>query len=318
MAERNSFRIRAAVMKDAAGIAGLCGQLGYPSATADVERRLGNILYHRGGLELMLEIRDMTAGDEYYVGACTHVGESEEMDACAARRAAWLRQMHGSGLRVKVAALDGERVGFAYVMPVEISPWGPLGENLLVLPCLVAQERAKGKGAGRALLKAAEAEARKQDKKGLVTVVYDHHFWFMPASFFTRCGFAPARHREAAAFPGVKEMIMWKRFDSSAKVPLFLEPGYRYEPLPGKVVIDLFWNTFCQTSVLEAGRVREVAGEFEDSVVLREYCADDRGVLLRHQISRGIFVNGREIGWGYEAPREGIREAIAGCFRHRR
>ena len=27
-------------------------------------------------------------------------------------------------------------------------------------------------------------------------------------------------------------------------------------------------------------------------------------------ISRAIYVNGREIGWGYEAPREGLREAF--------
>jgi hypothetical protein len=32
--------------------------------------------------------------------------------------------------------------------------------------------------------------------------------------------------------------------------------------------------------------------------------------LLQHQRARGIFVNGQEISWGYEAPQEGIREAI--------
>lgn len=262
-----------------------------------------------------MEIRDMTESDENYVGSCTHVGESAEMDSCAETRSAWLRQMHGYGLRAKVALLKGERVGFAYVMPLEISPWGPLGEDLLVLPCLVAQSGVKGKGVGRALVDASEEETLRQGKKGLVVTAYDHDFWFMPASFFSRCGFSPARSREAAGFPGAREIIMWKCFDTSAAAPVFLEPNYRFEPLPGKVVIDLFWNTFCQTSVLEAGRVREVAAEFGDRVVLREYCADDRRVLLHYQIERGIYINGKKIGWGYEAPREGVREAVAAaCF----
>ncbi len=50
MAGQNSFRVRPAVIKDAAGIAGLCGQLGYPSATTDVERRLCNKVPGPGGL----------------------------------------------------------------------------------------------------------------------------------------------------------------------------------------------------------------------------------------------------------------------------
>ncbi len=90
-----------------------------------------------------------------------------------------------------------------------------------------------------------------------------------------------------------------------------LEPQYQFESVPGKVVIDLFWNTFCETSDIEAQRVREVVEEFGDAVALREYSADDRTTLLDYQLPRGIFVNGKEIGWGHEAPKEGIRDAIS-------
>jgi hypothetical protein len=58
-----------------------------------------------------------------------------------------------------------------------------------------------------------------------------------------------------------------------------------------------------------------VAAEFGDSVALNEYSADDRPLLLRHQIARGIFINGREICWGHEAPRGGIRDAITQALR---
>jgi hypothetical protein len=64
-----------------------------------------------------------------------------------------------------------------------------------------------------------------------------------------------------------------------------------------------FWN-----SAIAPGREVE---EFGDAVVLREYSADDRTTLLNYQLPRGIFVNGEEIGWGYEAPKNGIRNAIS-------
>ena len=243
-----------------------------------------------------------------YVGACTHVGESEEMDACARRRQAWLNRMYSHGVRVKVAKVDGELAGFAYVMPIDLCPWGPLGEDLAILPCLVVQQKAKGTGAGRALIAAAEEEARSQGLKGLATLAYYWDFWFMPASFFERLGYRVATRRG-------DEAVLWKTFtETPPPAPRFLTPRYDFVFVPGKVAVDLFWNTFCQTSDIEAQRVREVAAEFGDAVVLREYCADDRDVLLTYQRDRGIFVQGDEIGWGYEAPREGIRAAITAAL----
>lgn len=285
----------------------------------------------------VFDLEPGTGGEAaYYVGACTHVNESEEMDASARRRLAWLEKMYASGVRVKVATVNGELAGFAYVMPIGVSPWGPLGDDLAVLPCLVVQRKARGTGAGRALMAAAEEEARRQGFKGLATIAYHWDFWFMPASFFERLGYGVAERQG-------EEAVLWKVFAEAAsdgsgappaaaglppaatgarsaatgaapRAPRLLTPRHEFEPIPGKVVVDLFWNTFCQTSDIEAQRVREVAAEFGDAVVLREYCADDRSVLLRYERARGIFVQGREIGWGYEAPREGIREAITAAL----
>jgi thiol-disulfide isomerase/thioredoxin len=99
--------------------------------------------------------------------------------------------------------------------------------------------------------------------------------------------------------------------------PKFLEPNYQFKPIADKVVVDLFWNTFCETSNIEAQRVREVVTEFRDLVVLHEYCADNQTTLFRYQTPRGIFINGKEIFWGYEAPKEGIRGAISQALRNR-
>jgi thiol-disulfide isomerase/thioredoxin len=174
----------------------------------------------------------------------------------------------------------------------------------------------KGKGAGSALIAEAEEEAKRQGRKGMVTMGYYHDFWFMPARFFEGCGFKPLGKSQEVTSEGEKdylsnETILWKVFDPSAEAPGFLKPDYRFEPASGKVVVDLFWNAFCATSDSEAQRVREVAAEFGDSVLLNEYPAHEPLILRRHQIPRAIFVNGRKIGWGYEAPKDGIRKAIS-------
>ena len=252
-------------------------------------------------------VRPMAAEDEYYVATCSHVDESAETDACAEQRLRWFREHHASGVRVLTALANGKRAGFLYLMPIGECPWGPLGSDLTVVPCLYVEQWATGRGLGRALLAAAESEARAQGSMGLVVPTVDWDFWFMPTSYFQRLGYVVAASRD-------KHVLLWKTYDAGASPPVPLRPNYRYQPVPGAVVVDLFWHTFCQTSVVEAHRVREVVAEFGDAVVLHEHCADDRNTLLHYQIPRAIYVNGREASWGYEAPREGIREAITSAM----
>ncbi|MFC1526424.1 GNAT family N-acetyltransferase [Candidatus Latescibacterota bacterium] len=251
----------------------------------------------------MIQIRDMTPADEAFVGSCTHIDETAEWTASCARRVPWLRQMHVHGLRVKVAVDDGEHVGFLYCMPIERAPWGPVGRDLMVIQCLVVQDKVKGHGVGRELVQAAEDEARTQGKRGVAAIAFYHDFWLLPASFYEACGYRVVRRKGASA-------VMWKAFDSSAEPPDFLEPRYTYTPVAGKVVVDLFWTLSCLTSDTEAQRVREVCAEIGDSVCLREFCAGEPEIRDAAGICRAIYVNGNEIGWGCEAPKEGLREAI--------
>ncbi|MEA3408307.1 MAG: GNAT family N-acetyltransferase [Chloroflexota bacterium] len=248
-------------------------------------------------------IRDMQAEDEAFVGTCTHVDETEEWTASCERRVPWLRHQRERGLRVKVALLDGEHAGFLYMMPIEVAPWGPAGRDLMSIQCLTVRSVMSGQGVGRALVEAAEEEARVQECQSLVVTAFYHDFWFMPAPFFEKCGFTVAARKDSAA-------ILWKPFSPSAEPPHFLERNYEFVPVPDKVAIDLFWSRSCLTTDTEAQRVREVAEEFGDAVALRAYCADDPTVRDRYGVPRGIFIEGEEVGWGYEAPREGLREAI--------
>ncbi|MFO7918504.1 MAG: GNAT family N-acetyltransferase [Anaerolineae bacterium] len=248
-------------------------------------------------------VREMQAEDEAFVGSCTHVKETEEWAASCARRVPWLRRQRERGLCVKVALVNGEHAGFLYVMPIETAPWGPAGRALMSIQCLFVQEAMAGQGVGRALLKAAEREAHVQERHGVVVTGFYHDFWFMPAPFFKKCGFTVAARRDNVA-------ILWKPFSLSAEPPNFMNRNYEFVSVPDKVVIDLFWSRSCLTIDTEAQRVREVAEEFGEAVVLRPYCVDDPDVRDRYGIYRGIFIEGEEIGWGYEAPKEGLREAI--------
>ncbi|UCF10363.1 MAG: GNAT family N-acetyltransferase [Candidatus Bipolaricaulota bacterium] len=253
-----------------------------------------------------VSIREMRPEDEYFVATCSHTYESEEIDSAAGRRRELFASLRRRGARFKVALLDGEPVGFAYGLPIEHASWGPLGDGLVAVPCLCVTDIATGRGLGRRLLEAIEDDARRKGRLGMTVIAYRGLYgaeWFMPATYFERLGFEVVVEKGST-------VLLWKPFAASAVPPQLLEPEYTYQPIPGKVVIDLFWNGFCQTSAIEAQRVRDIAAEFEGKVVLNEYCAEDRDQLLCHQIPRAIFVNGVEIGWGYEAPREGIRRAI--------
>ena len=249
-------------------------------------------------------IREMNTDDEHFIGTCPRVGGINEIIAHSPKRITWLRDSYQNGLRVKVALLDNHQAGFIYLMPIEICPWGPIGKDLLAFPCMFVKSDAEKQGVGLALIADAEEEAKAQNLKGIVTIGHHDEKWYMPAAFFIKNGFEEG-DREG------DEAVMWKAFEKGVKPPRLLRPQYKYHPVPGKVVVDLFWHSFCGTSAIEAQRVREVVMEFGDDIILNDYCVDDRDILLKNQVHRGIFVNGEQKSWDFGAHKEGIRESIA-------
>jgi len=249
-----------------------------------------------------LIVRDMRQDDECYVASCSHVKDPSEATEFTRARQEWMRARRPGGLRVKVALLDGERVGFLYMTPIEISPLGPVGRDMAVMPCLFVDWDYQHKhGLGRAMVEAAEKDARAGGAKALATIAYYGDFWFMPAAWFEKLGYAQASRDGDKA-------VMWKVFDKSAEAPRLLSPKYAYTPVPGKVAVDLFWMTFCGAA--DRRDVLKVAGEFGERIVVREFCNDRLETLRRYEIPRALYVNGVEIEWDYEDAERGIREAI--------
>ena len=172
-----------------------------------------------------IEVRGLTADDEYFVGTCSHRNESDEIDASARRRIAWLKEHHAEGVRAFVALGDGQHVGFLVCMPIDVSP------------CLYVLPHSKDRGVGTALLEAAEQEARDQGLAGVVLqAVHLEGWWFMPAAWFESRGWQEVERRGATR-------LLWKPFAEDAPAPSLLEPAYAFQPAPGKVVDGPEWPT---------------------------------------------------------------------------
>lgn len=254
-----------------------------------------------------MQVIDLTDEHMYFVTRCTHDDETnEDSEKVAPVREAWLRENLAKGLRVKVAIDNGKPVGFAHCLPIELGAWGMSGTDIMTIPCLTLKyryvyARERGSGYGRALIEAVEAEARKT-KKGVAVLAYDNDFWFMPSSFFERLGYHEvSRWRDS--------VIMLKEFEP-VESPVMHRLNYQPALIPGKVVVDAFWNPICMTSLGEILHVRDVCSDYGDEVVLNEYNCGDKDILERYQTSWALFINGERKDWGYAAPRDELRKEI--------
>lgn len=262
-----------------------------------------------------IEVRDMQPEDEHYVLTCTHVDDkSANRDFLINSRRRWFAEMRPKGFRAKVALLDGKQVGFALLIPVEISPAGPVGKDLLTVLCIYVAGDGKGKGAGRKLIAEAEREARRQDKRGLVAYGYYWDVWFMPGPFYEKCGFSVADRMSLEEYGNQQSFyapgeiaLLWKPFDQEAEPPRFMKRNYQFEPVPGKLVVDVFYTRYCGNATFI---VSEIAAEFGDRVVVREFNADNREVRDKYGIENGIYINGSQIGLDYDDVKGGIRKEI--------
>jgi GNAT superfamily N-acetyltransferase len=254
-----------------------------------------------------MEIVDLTDEHMLFVATCTHIDDlNEEMDRARRVREFWLRNALTRGLKVKVAIDKGRPVGFAHCLPIELGAWGMSGKDIMTIPCLTLNykrvyNRVQSSGYGRALMGAVEAEARK-NKKAVAVLAYDTDFWFMPASFFKKLGYQEIGRQGDA-------VLMLKAFEP-VDSPYMHKLNYKPKLIEGKVVVDVFWNPICLTSIIEIQRVREVCAEYSDKVVLREFNCDDKEILEKYQTSRALFFNGKYKCWGYEAPRDELRKKI--------
>jgi len=246
---------------------------------------------------------------------------SEEMKEAGNRKALWYRKMRDRGLRVKVAVDDAGRTGgMIHYLPIEHSP--AEGEGLYFILCIwvhgYKQGRGnfQGKGLGRALLEAAERDARERGARGMAAWGLVLPFW-MKASWFRKRGYVKADRNGMAA-------LVWKPFDfaqglelverpfaDGATPPKWIRERKRPEPVPGKVAVASFANGWCPAMNLVNERARRAAAELGDGVAFQEVDTSDRAALLEWGISDALFVDGKPVRTGPPPAYEKLRQLLA-------
>ena len=117
-----------------------------------------------------MQVVDLTDEHMRFVTHCTHDDTNKEkFEKVCEIRENWIRESMKQGLKVKVALDNGEPVGFAHCLPIELGTYGMRGKDVMAVPCLTLRyknvyKQQLGSGYGRALMKAVEEEARKTKK----------------------------------------------------------------------------------------------------------------------------------------------------------
>lgn len=230
-------------------------------------------------------------------------------------KARWLDRMIAMGLAAQLAFEGGVSVGFIEYMPIELSNYHR-GKGLYRINCLDALHtppwsKEPGErilGCGTALINAMIEDVKDKCNGviGAANIAYSD-----TAGFFTKLGF------ESHEAKGQRWLI---REFAPFELPELVtyEKRYRFQPVPGKVVVDAHWVSSCTSSPVALVRLRDVCSEFVDRVVLNEVCLDERTEIEKHGADALIYFNGQSPHWSYELSKDGIREILGKCVKEAR
>ena len=233
---------------------------------------------------------------------------SDEMKEAGPHRADWIRHMKDRGLGVKLAVDGDKTLGFIQFVPIEQG--FAQGRDAFFVHCIwVHGHKNKGvgdqhgKGIGRALLRAAEDEAKSRGAKSMVVWGLSLPFW-MKASWFRKQGY-----KNADKLSGL--VLLWKPFVPEASPPKWIREKKKPEAGRGVVDVTALRHGWCSSGNITFERAKRAAAEFGDKVRWREIGTLDRETYLEWGISEGIFVDGKNIRTGPPLSYDKIRRKIA-------
>jgi GNAT superfamily N-acetyltransferase len=235
---------------------------------------------------------------------------SEEMKEAGDHKKNWYNKMKNKGLRVKLA-LDnrGEVGGMIQYTPIEHSP--AEGKDLYFINCIWVHGHKQGRGnfqkrgMGKALLQAAESDAKDMGAKGIVAWGIPLPFW-MKASWFKKQGYTKV---DKQGFLG--GVLLWKPFTTDAVPPKWIRQKKKPETMPGKVMVTALLNGWCPAQNLTFERAKRAASEFGDKVVLQEIDTFDRRRFLEWGIADALFIDHKQMRTGPPPSYERIKKTIA-------
>jgi len=259
-----------------------------------------------------MEIVDLTEELEPLYFVCLEDWSPELAEAGDHKRQ-WYERMKGKGLRVKLALDDrGEAGGMIHYAPIEET--FVEGKDLYLVYCVWVHGYEKGRGnfqgmgMGKALLKAAEEDARARGAKGMVAWGLDLPF-FLRASWFRRQGY-----RTADRLGGFQALV-WKRFTADAVQPRWLRPKKRPETTPGKVTVTALVNGWCPAQSLACERAKRAAAAFGERCLFREVDTLDPAALNEWGSADALFIDGKTVHTGPPPSYDALHKKIAGRVR---
>jgi GNAT superfamily N-acetyltransferase len=239
---------------------------------------------------------------------------SDEMKEAGDHKERWYAGMKVRGLRVKLAVDDRGTVGgMIQYLPIEQS--FAEGKDLYFVNCIWVHGHKQGRGdfqkqgMGRAIIRAAEDDARALGARGIAAWGVPLPFW-MRAAWFRKQGFAPV---DRLGLLG--QLLLWKPFAGDAVPPKWVRQKKKPEATPGKVTVTAFLNGWCPAQSLVYERAKRAAAELGDKVVFRSISTFDLGSFLEWGISDALFIDGKEMRTGPPPSYEKLRKAIADKIR---
>jgi len=221
---------------------------------------------------------------------------SDEMKDGVCRKECWYDAMREKGLRVKLARNPaGVVAGMIHYAPIEYS-WVE-GEDLYFVYCIWVHGHKKGRGdlrkqgVGKALLRAAEDDAKALNTKGLVV-------WGLLLPFFMRAGWFKKQGYQKADRCGIS-VLLWKKYTEDAIPPRWIRAKKKPDPVPGKVVVTALANGWCSGINGMIERAKQISTEFGDKVIFQEIDMGSRAAVREWGLSDGLFVDNKNI---YKGP----------------
>jgi GNAT superfamily N-acetyltransferase len=209
----------------------------------------------------------------------------EAMAPCMEVRKEWLTGMMKQGLQVIVAIGPNKtKMGLVEICPIHLATEPVSGRNGLFINCMWVLPPKWKQGVGKALIEHAIENARPSG--GLSVLAYGGDRWFgyfqyMPASFFKQFGFSEVDRDET-------------------RVLLYLDLGGKEKPslIQPKVMpvdeestsIEVLFNSQCPWSGWMANRACREFGKYD--VAINTVNTDDRKIMEKYGLSRGVLLNG--------------------------
>jgi GNAT superfamily N-acetyltransferase len=259
-----------------------------------------------------MEIVELTPEHEEVFLCCLKPYSATFAEGVPAKRE-WLERNRDRGLGVKLAIDDdGEVAGMIQYSDRRLAPFVVADEGTWVVHCVWVHLYGSGigdrsgRGMGKALLRAAEEDARARGARGMAAWGALEEEW-LNVPWFERQGYRVVDRQGPLG-------LAFKAFDLDLGEPRFLEEVRRPPVIPGKARVSSFCIGWCTAGNLNHEWARRAAEELGDAVVFEHFDTSDPEVAREWGISTGIFVNGEDYQMDgsetYEKMREFIRQRI--------